>query len=133
MQSPPQQTTWQDDIRLRVSHIFLTFFSMDETKEYFSLLSGRHAHVVAAAAAATSHVAARKPERHRYVTTYLSNLFALFFLQSSKTSLSGWKNFFANYMILFLQCWRFHQPFPAQLLKNAQKKLVRKEEGKHLG
>lgn len=37
MQSPRQQTTWQDDIRLRVSHIFLTFFSGDEIKEYFSL------------------------------------------------------------------------------------------------
>lgn len=75
MQSPRQQTTWQDDILLQVSHIFLTFLSMDEPKEYFSLLSSPVHVVAAAAAAATSHVAARKPERHRYVTTYLSNLF----------------------------------------------------------
>lgn len=92
MRSPRQQTTWQDDIRPRGSPIFLTFFSTDETKEYFSLLRGRHVHVVAAALLLRAMLL-----RHRYVTTYLSNLFAnmhFFFLQSSKTSLSGWKNFF---------------------------------------
>lgn len=66
------------------------FSSMDETKEYFSLLSGQHVYVVAAAAA-------RKPESHRYVTTYLSNLFAtlhfFFFCSHQKVASAGGNTF----------------------------------------